>query len=206
MSIRDDAEVEDTKGSKNINLFFGKEVDKITKSETNSTTSYIILQNDSLHAQLERMKRSCERASKEKDELVSDLESSEKTKTCLRGMLHNEVEKIEAYVRIVEKAEKCIKVSDEKSIYYTNGVSIGMIVCSLVILVSTALGNQGMAMAATTLNSCVVSTMLMFSFKLIRMSRYPIHPAYLNQTEEDKAYIRKAERGTEHLHSIVDEI
>lgn len=54
--------------------------------------SYIILQNDALHSRLDRMERRLREAERERDRAVEDCDRRDRVNTCLRGLVHNEIE------------------------------------------------------------------------------------------------------------------
>eukprot|EP00873_Tetraselmis_striata_P043938 jgi/Tetstr1/464202/TSEL_009007.t1 len=80
--------------SKNVNLFFGTrgELKEVAKKD-DASTAYIIFQNDRLHAHMNRMERRAKEAERHLARASDDTERAERTLTCLRGMLHNEIEK-----------------------------------------------------------------------------------------------------------------
>lgn len=58
----------------------------------NAPTEYIIFQNDALHAECTRIRAIAQKFRGARDALQGEVDSLESGRTCMRGLLHNEVE------------------------------------------------------------------------------------------------------------------
>lgn len=191
-----------------INLFFGKEVQDVAKKSGDTTTEYIILQNDSLHASLEKAKRSMDRLIKERDASAGDLDAMEKSRVCLRGMLHNEIEKGTLCETIVAEAEKMLRKTDENKLKIVGRASTGMFLCLVTAIAGTVSAHvQGpWSHATNALNAIVSLGVLGVICRLSLDAKRDAFPEYEIRVCDTKAQLRQAEKGTEHLHAIIDEL
>ena len=76
-----------------VNFYFGSAEDMVEiKNKDNSSQEYLILQNNQLFAENAKLRNKIDRIKSEKELVSTDRDNMERTKTCLKGLLHNEVE------------------------------------------------------------------------------------------------------------------
>lgn len=54
--------------------------------------AYVVQQNQFLHSEVARLRSRAERSSRERESAAVELEAAQRARTCLRGLLHNEIE------------------------------------------------------------------------------------------------------------------
>ena len=92
-NIPSDKETMDGPKEHPVNFYFGSAEDMSEiKNKDNSSQEYLILQNNQLFSENAKLRNRVERVKSEKEVLGSDCDNMERTKTCLKGLLHNEVE------------------------------------------------------------------------------------------------------------------
>jgi hypothetical protein len=192
----------------NINLFFGKDVAEVAKRSGDSTTEYIILQNDILHSQVKKATRSMDRLIKERDSVFGDREAVEKARVGLRGMLHNEIEKATLCEHILAESEKSLRKADERKLRSASRASVGMFACLAIVIVGvvSAHVNGPWSHATNALNALASTGVLTVIGRLSLDSKRDAFAEYEIEVIDTKAQLRAAEKGTEHLHAIVDEL
>lgn len=91
-----------------VNLYFGSaEEMSVIKGKDNASQAYLILQNNQLFSENAKLRSKVERVKSEKEVIGTDCDNMERTKTCLKGLLHNEVEinEIQREIRRVHAAD-----------------------------------------------------------------------------------------------------
>ena len=194
------------KPAKNVNLFFGSrgELTEVVKKD-DASTAYIIFQNDRLHAQVDRMQRRIKDLERDLNRAVDDSDRAERSRTCLRGMLHNEIEK----GRIVTDINDRLRDHREA----TSGLLQQMGVVA-VAHAAVALGVHALAWAwpDDSLASFSVAVHLGNAAVFGWMCHCASTRAKADSTAAEVALaelgeqMASAARGTEHLHDIVDEL
>lgn len=91
-----------------VNFYFGSAEDMSEiKSKDNSSQEYLILQNNQLFSENAKLRNRVERVKSEKEVLGTDCDNMERAKTCLKGLLHNEVE-----INDIQKEIRTIQAND----------------------------------------------------------------------------------------------
>lgn len=179
----------------NVNLFFGnrKELNDVVKRD-DATTAYIIMQNDSMHSQIEKLKRSVERVSKERDNAVDDFERNERSKVCIRGMLHNELEKSKMLEEMVDVYESVVNTRASRNWRNAAGACVMVFTGAVSSFVTVSHGYCFAGVSAAVLGG--IASLSMW------LDAGPPIP----DVSSLKEGLQKAQKGNEHLHNIVDEL
>lgn len=80
--------------------FTTNEIKKDILTKDNSTTEYIILQNNKLHAYVKDLERKLNECETEKKEAEDEVDSLTKSRTCLQGYMKNELEYAENWKKV----------------------------------------------------------------------------------------------------------
>ena len=193
---------EDRQRSKNVNLFFGTktELADVAKRE-DASTSYIILQNDRLHSQADRLQRRIRDLERERDRASDDSDRAERSRTCLRGMLHNEVEKSEILGDMVAQLSRDLSGHKAASARLCGNAMVHAAVSMLVHAVGCWVSGSDHLVGRLML-SVHVGNAAVFGWLCSR----PPAPSADGRVSELRDKLADAERGTAHLHGIIDEL
>lgn len=183
---------------KEVNLYFGsqQELGEVLKKD-DASLSYILLQNDRLHAKVERLERKVRDVERDRDGAVGDGERAERSRVCLRGMLHNEIEKSSLYEELVAElrgASESVAMSHEYlKARMTGAVAAGFLLHCL----ASAFERAHLPVLAMHLGNATFAVWMLYCGWDARPSDAPGRLL---------ARIGEANRATEHLHGIVDEL
>lgn len=200
--------VDDVSRAKNVNLFFGtkNELTDVAKKD-DASTSYIIFQNDRLHSQTERFQKKIRDLEKERDRAVEDSDRAERSRNCLRGMLHNEIEKSKILGDIVEQQNKGLLGQE-----MTQARLIGNTMIHAVISLSVHTIGWWTSGHEDVINRLMLSVhvgnFVTFGWLAYRSNfdRNKGNESASQTLRELRNKLADAERGTAHLHDIVDEM
>jgi hypothetical protein len=180
------------------------------------TISYIVLQNDSLHSQLERAKRSIERASRERDLAVKDLDSAERTKVCLKGVLHNEAEKAEIRGKLVDAAVEHLRAHGDSSARASrDGWIAGAVSVSTGAVLAAGLAAWNVieaegAPATAGAAAAAVAGAALAAYWALKPDPAPGDPVVAYDSDPRvvslKDELARSLRGSSHIHEIIDEL
>lgn len=190
-----------------INFFFGRDVAEVVKKD-DATTQYMILQNDALHSQLEQARKAAARISKERDAASADLDSAERSKVCLRGVLHNEVEKNKARSDIITDAETSMKNKDASDRRHYRLTYSQDAMCVAVLSVGLA-ANMLLGRSRYASSAAMAYAILSAFYNMIKTNiraSYYVFEEYQRRSRCNADTLRKSERGSEYLHNIIDEL
>jgi predicted RNase H-like nuclease (RuvC/YqgF family) len=181
-----------------VNFYFGNSNDmEEIKTKDNSSQAYLILQNNQLFSENAKLRAKIDRMRSEKETLGADCDNMERTKTCLKGLLHNEVE-----INDIQKEIRTVYAAD-MALMRTSAFNFAMEVlfASLVFAGSVALKTvsrshgelillcQALACAGTS-----VSALLFAS---------SIESTDVTHLEKD---LQNAQKASNNLHGVVDEL
>lgn len=72
--------------------YFATQQELADVSKTDGAGGYVILQNDALHSRVERLERRVREAERERDRASAEADRRDRSATCMKGLLHNQVE------------------------------------------------------------------------------------------------------------------
>lgn len=192
--------------AKNVNLFFGtrSELADVAKKD-DASTAYIIFQNDRLHSNVDRLQKRIKDAERDLHRATDDSDRAERSRTCLRGMLHNEIEK--------GRISRDVNAMLQEHNLYLGEVTKKTGTMS-VVHASVALGVHALAWLwpdgsldslalAVHLGNAAVFGWMYCCARSQTASRTLADRSALAEMEKQLA---SASRGTDHLHDIVDEL
>ena len=181
-----------------VNFYFGTSNDmEEIKNKDNSSQAYLILQNNQLFAENSKLRTKIERMRSEKETLNADSDNMERTKTCLKGLLHNEVE-----INHIQKEIRTAYASDMAQMR-TSAFNFAMevLVASIIFATSVALNAvtrsheeliltcQALACAGTTISAVMFAA--------------GIESTDVSRLEKD---LENALKASNNLHGVVDEL
>lgn len=189
---------------KALHVHFGDEGDmERAGRSSNPSQEYIILQNNQLHSEIAKSRARVERLVRERDVASQEADSSERSRVRMRGVLHNAVE-----VACLRRELCWTREGDAlraRSACRAAGAEILAAlsaVAALDLLESGALGLDVGAWRAPVAVGRGALALLAGARALLLVAA----PPALTDTREEEAAVERAERGSEHLHSIVDEL
>lgn len=182
-----------------VNLFFGSssEMDDINKKD-NPSEAFIILQNNRLHSENSKLQTKLDKTLREKDILSQDVDSMDRSRVCLRGLLHNEIEinKLRGELCNIYKSDLDHNVKAIKSNVYETSISLTLIAS---LAVSQHLTPLGDCLPMTIVQACLLLGTLLSSI-IMCMSLKTTDANHIVQAVES------AEKGSDNLHSVIDEL
>lgn len=182
----------------NVNMFFGsrRELNDVSKKD-DATTAYIILQNDRLHAQAERTMKRVKDLERDLAAARADADRAERSKTCILGVVHNEVEKSRIMSDILREMDGSARSVSQ--------------------LLATAAAHAAAAAVFHAAGCCLSPTISTAGQSLL--AAHACSAAYLAWTyrkrgasetsrvvRELKGELDRAQRGTDRIHDILDEM
>ena len=182
-----------------INLYFGTSEDmNELKSKDNCSQAYVILQNNQLYYENSKLRQKVEEMKIDAENSLSDIDSLEKGKTCLKGLLHNEIE----INQISEEMYK-IKENDTKMIIkhaYTLVYEVyAMTIASMLLFAARDIVDPG-------LHEMMYFTQIIIMFGNMLSACVFTQSFKQTSTKEIEESLKVARRGSENLHSIIDEL
>lgn len=182
-----------------VNLYFGSTDDmNDLKSKDNASQAYLIMQNNQLYYENSKLRLRIEKMKVEAETLSTDIESMDKTKTCLKGLLHNEIEINRIRDDICE-----VRGSDARRIArqaYILVCEIYATTCAVMLLFAAR------EVVEQELHEMVYLAQILIIFGNL-LSTCVFTPTFkLTQIPEIEEALKKAEKGSENLHSIIDEL
>lgn len=173
-------------------MFFGsrRELGEISKKD-DAATAYIILQNDRLHSQVERATKRIKDLDRELASARADAERAERSKTCILGVVHNEVEKSRIMSDIVTAMDGSVQS-------VSHIFRVAAVHASASVLFHAAGCLLSPTIAAQSILAAHICSLAVFAW------------AYRNMSAPDvrdlRCELEKAQRGTDHIHDILDEM
>ena len=182
-----------------INLYFGTSEDmNELKSKDNSSQSYVILQNNQLYYENSKLRQKIEKMKIDAENLSSDIDSLEKGKTCLKGLLHNEIEINQLSEEIYE-----IRENDTKMIIKHASTLVyevyAMTIASMLLFAARDIVDPG-------LHEMMYFTQIIIMFGNMLSACFFTQSFKQTSTKEIEDRLKAARRGSENLHSIIDEL
>jgi hypothetical protein len=182
-----------------INLYFGTSEDmNELKSKDNSSQSYVILQNNQLYYENSKLRQKIEKMKIDAENLSSDIDSLEKGKTCLKGLLHNEIEINQLSEEIYE-----IRENDTKMIIKHASTLVyevyAMTIASMLLFAARDIVDPG-------LHEMMYFTQIIIMFGNMLSACVFTQSFKQTSTKEIEDRLKAARRGSENLHSIIDEL
>jgi len=182
-----------------IHLYFGTSEDmNELKTKDNMSQSYIILQNNQLYYENSKLRMKLDKMKLDAEIFSNDMDSLEKSKTCLKGLLHNEIEINQISEELYE-----IKGNDAKKITkhaYTLVYEVYAItLASMVLFAARDLVDPG-------LHEMLYFTQVIIIFGNLLSACIFSQSFKKTSTKEIEDRLQFAKRGSENLHSIIDEL
>ena len=193
--------------AKHVNLYFGTKAELADVSrKDDASTAYIIFQNDRLHSQADRLQKRLRDAERERDRSADDADRSERSRTCLRGMLHNEVERSSVLREMLGLAESAAaaraadgaRVAGAAAVHAAFGLALHALGWWLA-GASPCGAWPRLALSVHVGNAAVFGWTVYGRSAARRGEDGP-------EMRELRRRLAEAERGTSHLHEIVDEM
>eukprot|EP00873_Tetraselmis_striata_P033872 jgi/Tetstr1/454136/TSEL_041055.t1 len=192
---------------KSVNLFFGTktELEEAIRKD-DGCTAYIILQNDRLHTQAERQQRRIREVEQQRERIAEEAERAERSKTCLRGMLHNQIEKAQILSEITAELARSRARANANA---------GKLLSQVAVQAALALGAHtatwwagGGGPAALALIAGHIGSVAAFGMLCAHAARRAASAEQGTDAALAELHLRlaAAEKGTDHLHDIVDEM
>lgn len=191
--------------AKNVHLYFGSksELAEISKKD-DASTSYVIFQNDRLHSHVERLQRRVKELERERDKAVEDADRAEMSKTCIKGMLHNEIQRSQLLGDVVLNLEaRGERLSSFRSAYSASSAAHAAVALLAHLLGLWASGVLARAVFSAHFLHSVAYAWFCFGSPSRGSEEASASEAALLHL---RAKLASVERGTEHLHNIVDEM
>jgi len=181
-----------------VNFYFGSAEDMSEiKNKDNSSQEYLILQNNQLFSENAKLRTRVERVKSEKEVLSTDCDNMERSKTCLKGLLHNEVE--------INEIQKEIRTIQAKDLLEVRRTALGFaveIIAALACLTGTVALDMAypehekiLWMVQTCLCAGTAASALVFATSIDATNIAPL--------EEN---LKDAQKASNNLHCIIDEI
>lgn len=182
-----------------VALYFGNSNDMTEiKSKDNSSQAYLILQNNQLFSENAKLRNKVERVKSEKEVISTDFDNLERAKTCLKGLLHNEVE-----INEIQKEILRVNASDISTMK-SSGLAFAFEVCIAVSVLAGSvaldmfydLGQREilwMSQICLCLGTC--ASALVFASKC--------DSSDVARLEDD---LKTAQKASSNLHCIIDEL
>lgn len=172
-------------------------------------TAYLISQNATLQEEAQKARRSAERVSREKENVMKDLENSEKTRTCLKGLLHNAYESNKARTDLVQVSED-ISAKGFKATETVCTVNIFASVVSTIILLA-CFGEDGVAKNLFKTEDIVwvvecMLTSVCFLTAFIWRNYVSASERASASAQTLRAEIDLAQSACAHIHEVIDEM
>lgn len=182
-----------------VNFYFGSAEDMAeVKKKDNSSQEYLILQNNQLFSENAKLRSRVERVKSEKEVLNADYDNMERTKTCLKGLLHNEVE--------INEIQKEIRTIQAKDLVAMRRTALGFaveIIAALACLAGTVALDMAskpehekiLWMVQTCLCAGTAASALVFAASVDSTNVAPLEES-----------LKDAQKASSNLHCIIDEI
>eukprot|EP00873_Tetraselmis_striata_P026915 jgi/Tetstr1/447179/TSEL_034616.t1 len=187
-----------------VNLFFGTAADMADLAADKDTGSqaYVILQNNQLFADNAKLRARVDKLRADKEILATDFDHLEKTKTCLRGLLHNEVEISGVREEICQVRAGDLKAVRERAYHFAGEVLLALLVLASTVAAAAAdrVPEEYRDLVLTgqlSLFAGLFVATILFVY-LVNLDATDI--ARLTRTLEDAA------KASDNLHCIIDEI
>ena len=98
-----------------VNMYFSRKgIEKNVLPKDNSSTAYIIFQNNELHTKLEELKKELNEVTVDRDEKESEIDGLSRTRTCLQGYVKNEYELAMNWKTVATFYEKQVNIYEKK--------------------------------------------------------------------------------------------
>lgn len=181
-----------------VNLFFGTAADmEELKAKDNSSEAYLILQNNQMFAENARLRTRIERLRTEKETVVADHDNVERSRTCLKGLLHNEIE--------INQIHKSIRDAHASDIAQMRGAAfmfVFEVMVSAVIIAGTVTVH---AMTAQREDIILITQLFLCAGTAMSAVLYASNttPTDLSALE---AELSDAQSASKNLHAVIDEL
>jgi hypothetical protein len=188
--------------------FFGTRAELEDISRGHGSTAYVVLQNDRLHGTVDRLHRRVREAERERDRAVSEAGIAERARVCLRGIMHNEIEKAQAGIRLSQtlRAARDHAAGVARFTGVSSAIGLAMHAMTTCILACTMQSSpvckhvpDWHAEAAIVLLATHVAWTVWSAWRAVIETAPP-------DTSSLDSRISAAMVGTEHLHELVDEM
>jgi len=182
-----------------VNFYFGSAEDMSEiKSKDNSSQEYLILQNNQLFSENAKLRNRVERVKSEKEVLSTDCDNMERTKTCLKGLLHNEVE-----INDLQKEIRNIQAGDLVAMRRT---ALGFVI-EVIAAVACLAGTVGLDMAYNSGHEKIL-WMVQICLCVGTAASAVIFAASIESTNVAplEESLKDAQKASNNLHCIIDEI
>jgi hypothetical protein len=98
-----------------VNMFFStNEIKKTVLPKDDTSTAYIIFQNNELHTKLDELKKEMNEMAEEKNEMETEIGSLTRARTCLQGYVKNEYELAASWHSLATSYKYHISVYEKK--------------------------------------------------------------------------------------------
>lgn len=178
-----------------VNMYFSRKgIEKNVLPKDNSSTAYIIFQNNELHTKIEEMKTELNEVTVERDEKESEIDSLTKTRTCLQGYVKNEYELAMNWKTLATFYEK-------QNTFYEKKWCLSYLINALLIILLTFIQSFQIRV---TIVSLYVPLMLYFNTKYVLVMKHAEKKE--DNVKDAKEKIEKINKSNIYIEELVDNI
>lgn len=182
-----------------VNLYFGSPTDMADiNTKDNASQAYVILQNNQLFSENAKLRSKVEKLKSDREILMTDYDNMDKSKTCLKGLLHNEVEINGIREQICKVYSDDLKAIVSRAYYF-----VGEMLLALAVLTFTvAAGNQFSPEYSDLLYTSQLS---LFAGLFVSTVMFVLKLDTTNLSDLESS-LKAASKASDNLHCIIDEI
>lgn len=176
-----------------VKMFFSQskiKSDVIPKQDT--STAYIIFQNNELHTKLDSLKQELVELNAEKEEQEQEIDSLTRSRTCLQGYVKNEYELSQSWKLIANSSKSYIKTYEKYWAMYC----VVNIFC--IIIINMVTNNQ--------LRLTIIALYIPINFGLNAKEIYKLKHKIMNDEliKNAEEQIIKIDKGNSYIQELID--